>query len=98
MERLAEQRAERPSRHDDRPFGAERPPGPDGNGGGQRLEHGDPGGYPALPDQNRLERLRDAVATDPLGAIPRHEPDDEAPTMGTSSAQTPRRLSAGEMR
>src|SRR5438105_12995526 len=82
MERLAEQRAERPARHDDRPLGAERPTGPDGNGGGQRLEYGDPGGHAALPDQDRLERLRDAVTADSLEAVPRHESDDEAPDDG----------------
>src|SRR5205823_14034928 len=79
MERLAEQRAERPARHDDRPLGAERSAGPDGNGGGQRLEYGDPGGHAALPDEDRPERLRDAVTADSLGAVPRHESDDEAP-------------------
>src|SRR2546422_94005 len=67
-----------PARHEDRPRGADRPAGPDGNGGGQRLEHGNPGGHAALPDEDRLERLRDAVAPDPLGAVPRHESDDEA--------------------
>src|SRR6184192_654892 len=95
MERLAEQRAERPARHDDRPLGAERPAGPDGNGGGQRLEYGDPGGHAALPDEDRLERLRDAVTADSLGAVPRHESYDEAPDDGDQQRPETQAVASG---
>jgi hypothetical protein len=59
------------------PFRAERPAGADGDRGRQRLQHGDPRLHPALADEDRLERLRDAVSADALRTVSGHHPDDE---------------------
>ena len=48
----ANERAERAARHDDRPFGAERAAGADGDGRRERLEQRDLGLDPALADED----------------------------------------------
>ena len=77
MKRLREERAERAARHDDRPFGAERPAAADRDGRRKRLEQRDLRAHPASADQDRLHRLGNAVAPDLFRAVARHESDEE---------------------
>src|SRR5581483_960996 len=77
VEELRHHGAEGTARHDDRPFGAKRAARADGDRGGERLQEGDPWLHPAPVDQDRLNRLRDAVAANPLRAVARYQPDDE---------------------
>ncbi len=74
---LRDQRAERAARHDDRAFGAERAAAADHDARRQRLEHRHLRRHAALAEQDRLDRLRNAVAADLLGAEARHQPDDQ---------------------
>ena len=78
VERLREQRAEGAARHDDRPFGAERPAGADGDGRRQGLQNRHLERHPAAADENRFQRLGDTVAADALRAVPGHQTDDQA--------------------
>jgi hypothetical protein len=59
--------------HDDRTLGAKRPARTNGDGRGKRLQKGQPGFNPAALDKNGLDRLRNAVASNTLWAIARHE-------------------------
>ncbi len=77
MKQLREQRTERAAGHDDGPFRAERAAGADGDGGGNWLEHRNFRLHAAAPDQNRLQRLGDAVAANFRRTIARHETDDQ---------------------
>ena len=61
---LAEQGADRTSRHDDWTLGAEGSSGTNRDGGRQGLGQGRAGGDPALACEHGLHRLGDAVATD----------------------------------
>jgi hypothetical protein len=78
VQQLAGDAADGAAGDDDRALGAERPAGADADRAGQRLEDRQARLHPAAAQQDRLHRLRDAVAADPLGAEARHEPDDEA--------------------
>ena len=53
------------------------PPVPIEIGGGKRFEQRDFRLNPAAPDQDRLERLRNAVAANFFRAVARHQPDDQ---------------------
>ena len=86
VQRLAEQRPERAPRDNDRPLGAVRTAGADREGRRQGLEHGDLGIHPAAADQDRLERFGNAVAADPLRAVPCHQPDDQPTAHGDERA------------
>ena len=77
VERLREQRAEGAARHDDRPFGAERPAGADGDGRRQGLQNRHLERHPAAADENRFQRLGDTVAADALRAVPGHQTHDQ---------------------
>ena len=63
--------------HDDRPFGAERSAGADGDGAGERLQDGHFGLHAAAVDQDGFEGFGDAVAADLLRAVAGHESDDQ---------------------
>ena len=77
VEELREERADRAARHDDRALRAERPARADRDRGGDGLQDRDLRLDPAAADQDRLERLGDAVAADLLRAEARHQADDE---------------------
>src|SRR5262249_39723631 len=64
-------------RCDEGPPGAERPAAADPDRRRQRLQQRDPRLDPTAAEQDRLDRLRNAVTPDALGAVTRHEPDDE---------------------
>ena len=78
MKRLGEEGAERAAGHDDRTFGAERAPRTDGDRRGERLQQRHLGAHPTAPDQDCFHCLGDAVSPDFLGAVPGHEPNDQA--------------------
>ena len=76
MKELRDERAERAAGHDDRPLGAERASRADRDRRGERLQHGQLRFHSAAVDQDRFDRLGNAVAADALGAVTRHHPDD----------------------
>ena len=77
MKHLRDDRSTCPARHDDRPLGPEGPAGADGDRRRERFEHRNFRLYLAAADQDRLQRLRDTVAPDPVRAIPRHQSDNQ---------------------
>ena len=77
-EELCEQRANRATGHDDRPLGAERAAGADRDRRRDRLERSHPGLHLAPAQQDRLDRLRHAVAADLLRAEPGQQADQQA--------------------
>ena len=77
LQELRDHRAEGAAGHDDRTFGTERAAAPDGDGGRERLQERDPRPHAAAADQDGLDRFGDPVATDPLGAVPRHQAHDQ---------------------
>ena len=68
----------RAARHDDRAFGAERTARPDRDRRRNRLQHRQPRLYFAAVDQDGFQRLRNAVAANPLGAVVRHQSDHQS--------------------
>ena len=82
VKRLPEQGAERATGDDDRSLGAVGPPGADRQRRRQGLQDRDLGIHPAPADEDRLEGFGDAVAADLLGAVPRHQSDDQAADHG----------------
>src|SRR6185437_7300310 len=78
VKELREERAQGAARHDDRALGAERAAGADRDRRGERLQHGYLRLYPALTDEDRLERLGYAVPADLRRAVAGHEADDQA--------------------
>ena len=78
VEELADDRADGAAGQDDRALGTERAAGPDADGARDRLQDGEARLDLAAVDEDPLHRLGDAVASDLLGAEPRHQPDDEA--------------------
>ena len=75
LEQLADQRADRPSRLNNRPFRAERPARADGHRHRKRLENGDLRMNPAAARQHRFHRLGNAVSLDLRRAVLGHQPD-----------------------
>ena len=71
-------RPDRAARHDDRAFGAERPARSDRDRRRKRLQNRQPRLHFAAVDQDRFERFRNAVPANALGAVSRHEADDQA--------------------
>ena len=76
-EELPAQRAERAAGRDDRPLGAERSAGADGDRRGERLEEEHARRDAALAEQHALHHLGDAVAANRRRAVARHQPDDQ---------------------
>ena len=81
-EELARERAQRAARHDDRALSPERAAAADRDARGNRLQHRHLGRHPALVEQDRFNRLRNAVSTDLLGAVACHQTDDHAADHG----------------
>src|SRR5204863_5781941 len=77
VQELRDQRSDGAARHDDRALGAEWAARPDGDGRGKRFEQGDFRLDAAAVDENRLDRLGNAVSADALGAEAGEEPDHE---------------------
>ncbi len=74
---LRDQRADRAARHDDRPLRAERTAGADRDRRRERLQNRDLDVQAGAADQDRFDRFRNAVAADLLGAVTRHQADDQ---------------------
>jgi hypothetical protein len=89
VQEVRRQRAHSAARHDDRPLGPERPAGSDRDRRGHRLEHRDPGRYPAAAGEDRLDGLRHAMAADLLAAVPRHQPDQPQQAVRRDRARGP---------
>jgi hypothetical protein len=79
MEELRDQRSNRAAGHDDRSFRAERSARPDRDRRGNRLEHGDLRLDAAAVDQDRFDRLWNAMAANAIRAVARHQADDQRP-------------------
>ena len=77
MEKLRDHRSERAARHDDRTFSAERSARTDRDGARKRLQNRHLRFHFAAVDQDRFDRLRNAVAANPLRAVARHQSDDQ---------------------
>jgi len=93
MEELRDQRANRASRHDDRPLGAEGAAGSDRYRRGNRLQNGNLRINPAAVGQNGFDRLGDSVAAYPLGSITSHHADDERADYGYDHLEHAKRVS-----
>ena len=78
VERLADQRADRSARLNDRAFRAERAAGADRNGRRDGLQDGHTRGDPAAVEQHRLHGFRNAVALDFRRAVLGHDAHNEA--------------------
>jgi hypothetical protein len=77
VQELGDERAHGAAGHDDRPFGAERPAGADRNRRRQWLEQRDLRLDAAAVDENRFDRLRNAVAADPARSVAGHQADEQ---------------------
>src|SRR5579871_3087136 len=78
MEELGDHGAERTAGHDDGAFRSEWSAAADGDGRGERLENRQARLDAAAVDENRFDSFRNSVAADALGAIARHESNDES--------------------
>src|SRR6185436_7193669 len=95
VEELRDHGAEGAAGHDDRTFRAEGAARPDGDGGRERLEEGDPGLDLAALEQDGLDRFRDPVAADTLGPVAGHEADDEGARHGDEDLEPPEVVARG---
>jgi len=77
VEKLREHRAQSPTGHDDGSLGAEWSARSDGDGCGDRLQERHLGLDAAAIQEDGLDGFGDAMAADALGAVARHQADDE---------------------
>ena len=76
-QQLRDQRADCAAGHDDWPFRAERPAGADHHCRGERLQDCHPHIHSRPAEQDRLDRLGNAMAADFLTAVARHQPNHQ---------------------
>src|SRR4051812_7852047 len=79
MEKLADHRPERPAGHDDRTFRPERTTRANRNRRRKRLQNSQPRMNTAPVHQDRFNRFRNAMSSNALRPIPRHQTDDQRP-------------------
>ena len=77
VEELRDERAHGAAGHDDRPLGAERPAGADGDGRGERFEHRQARGHATAVHQDGFDGFGNAVAADLLRAVAGHQAHDQ---------------------
>ena len=77
MEELRDHGTKRAARHDNRALSSEGSARANGNGRRNRLQNGHPGLDLATLQQNGFNRFWNAVTADTLGAVARHQADDE---------------------
>jgi len=82
MKKLRDHRPKSAARHDNRSFRAERSADADGNRRGDWFEQSHLWLYQTAPEQDRLERFRNAVAPDLFRSITSHQPDDQRADYG----------------
>ena len=78
VQQLADQRTDRAAGLDDGAFGAERSAGADGDRRRDRLQNRDLGLDAAAVDQHGFHGFGNAVAANLVGAVARHDADDDA--------------------
>src|SRR2546427_1745025 len=79
MEELRGHGPECPTRHDDRAFRTERTSRSDGDGRRNRLEDRELRLNTAAVEKDGFDCFRNAVATNSLGSVSRHETNNQAP-------------------